>query len=81
MKIKLLLAIGTSAVLLIGCSSASPEPKYDELELLVFKLCMEDYLVADRTPLNRFERDYSSESFEDTRSAYQVCKELMPEKQ
>ena len=76
---KLIIGLGSSALLLTGCSStSSTEPKYDEVELVIFQLCMEDYLVADRSPASSFDRDYPHQSLEDTRNAYEACKDLEP---
>jgi hypothetical protein len=69
MKIKLLLALGTSAVLLTGCSSASPEPKYDELELIQYKLCLDQFLP------DRQSRFFAEEI---TKDAINTCKKFLP---
>ena len=42
MKLKLFIAQSTTALLLAGCTSApSVEPKYDELDLMVYNLCLD----------------------------------------
>jgi hypothetical protein len=76
----LTLTLFVLCTLLTGCSSTTPtEPKYDELELLVFELCMEDALASDRLP-KQFGNDYPEESKEDTQYAYEICKDFFPEK-
>jgi hypothetical protein len=81
MKLFQTLSLVCAVSLLSGCStSTAPEPKYDELELLVFQMCMEDALASDRISRNQFDYDSPSESKEDTQFAYQICKDFFPEK-
>lgn len=69
---KLLVALSASALLLTGCSStASTEPKYDEVELIQYQACLDKHLISTKFMFN---------PAVDVETAMEFCKDLLPTK-
>jgi hypothetical protein len=73
MIFRLLVALSASVLLLTGCSSASTEPKYDEVDLIQYQACLDKYSSGSNSALV-----YNPRA--DVEASLEFCKYLLPVK-